>query len=353
MSNNSAKDFSTMTVAPVQSPAVPTAADEMGLSTSTTPRRTLSIRLRDSDFWLRWTAPVGLVVLLVALESVAPGFLSLSNINGVLADSAMPIILATCTTYVIAVAGIDLSLASTVALSTTTLGLVVNDGGGVWLFVPVALLTGGLVGTFNGTVIGWLRIPDFIVTLGSLGIAEGLALLISDGKPVMVSSALFNVLTTDSLWVFRGQFLLALAVGLLLHFMLFRTRPGTHLLAVGGNRRAALAAGIRDTRVKLFAYVVSGLGAGLTAIVLTGYVGSTQPSPDTNSLLLAIAAVVLGGASLFGGRATISGSVVGAILLTTLQDGLTFVGVSAYFQPIVIGIIVIGAAIAMRRSRYE
>lgn len=314
--------------------------------------RSIILPLQGSDFWLRWTAPIGLVVLVVALEVAAPAFLTASNINGILADSAMPIILATCTTYVIAVAGIDLSLASTLALSTTALGAVVLNGGSVFLFVPVALAVGAAVGAFNGIVIGWLRIPDFIVTLGSLGIGEGLALLISDGKPVMVNSGLFNVLNTDSLWLFRGQFILALAIGALLHLLLFRTRAGTHLLAVGGNRRAALAVGIKDAKVKLFAYLVSGLGAGITAVVLTGYVGSTQPSPDTNSLLLAIAAVVLGGANLFGGRATISGSVIGAVLLTTLQDGLTFVGISAYFQPMVIGFIVIGAAIAMRRGRY-
>jgi ribose/xylose/arabinose/galactoside ABC-type transport system permease subunit len=291
---------------------------------------------------------VGLVVLVVALTAVSPNFFTATNINGILADSSMPVILAACTTFVIAVAGIDLSLASTVALSTTVLGAIVAQGGSVAEYVPAAVLTGAAVGAFNGLIIGQLRIPDFIVTLGSLGIGEGLALLISDGKPVVVSSGLFNVLNYDSLWIFRAQFLLALFIGLLLHLTLFRTRTGTHVLAVGGNRRASLAVGIRASRVKLFAYMVSGVGAGITAVVLTGYVGSTQPSPDTNSLLLAIAAVVLGGANLFGGRATISGSVIGAVLLTTLQDGLTFVGVSAYFQPIVIGVIVIGAAIAMR-----
>jgi ribose transport system permease protein len=303
---------------------------------------------RQPDFWLQWTAPGGLAVLIVVFWAIAPGFLSMANINGVLADASIPIVLATGTTFVIAVAGIDLSLASTVALSSALVGLAAQHGGGTAEICLVGGIAGLLVGLVNGGVIGWIRIPDFIVTLGTLGVAEGLALLVSDGKPVVINNQLFTDLAVRSVWLLRYEVILALAIALILHVILAWTRSGVHLLAAGGNMQAARAVGVKVPRMKLLAYAVSGLGAGVAAVMLTAYVGSTQPSADTNSLLLAIAAVVLGGASLFGGRARIGGTLIGAVLLTTLQDGLTFLGVSAYFQPIVIGIIVVGSAIAMR-----
>jgi len=300
------------------------------------------------EFWLDWTAPIGLVFLLILFGSIAPGFLSAVNINGVLADAAIPIVMATGTTFVIASAGIDLSLASTVALCSALIGMTAQHGADTAEICLVGVGTGLIVGLVNGTVIGWIRIPDFIVTLGSLGIAEGLALLVSDGKPVVINNQLFAYLATRSVWLLRYEVLLALAVALVLHVILAWTRSGVHLLAAGGNRQATKALGISNARMKLLAYAVSGLGAGLAAVMLTAYVGSTQPSPDTDSLLLAIAAVVLGGANLFGGRARIFGTLIGAILLTTLQDGLTFLGISAYYQPILIGVIVVGSAVAMR-----
>lgn len=304
--------------------------------------------VRQPDFWLRWTAPMGLLVVVGVFGGLAPNFLSRDNINGVLADSAMPIVLATSTTFVIAVAGIDLSLASNVALGGALIGLVVNHGGGVLEICLVGVTAGGMVGVANGAVIGWVRIPDFIVTLGTLGAAEGLALVVSDGKPVMVDNSLFTFLATNSVWLFRWEFILAVAIALVLHALMFWTRSGVHVLATGGNMRAAQAMGIKVARVKLLAYTISGLGAGIVAVLLTAYVGAAQPAADTNSLLLAIAAVVLGGTSLFGGRARISGSLIGAVLLTAMQDGLTFLGVNAYYQPILIGVIVVGSAVAMR-----
>lgn len=300
------------------------------------------------EFWLDWTAPAGLVLLVILFGSIAPGFLSAVNINGVLADAAIPVVMATGTTFVIAAAGIDLSLASNVALCSALIGLAARHGAGTAEICLMGILTGLIVGLVNGSVIGWVRIPDFIVTLGTLGIAEGLALLVSDGKPVVINNQPFADLATRSVWLLRYEMLLALAVALILHVILTWTRSGVHLLAAGGNAQATKALGISNARMKLLAYAVSGLGAGLAAVMLTAYVGSTQPSPDTDSLLLAIAAVVLGGANLFGGRARIVGTLVGAILLTTLQDGLTFLGISAYYQPILIGIIVVGSAVAMR-----
>ena len=134
----------------------------------------------------------------------------------------------------------------------------------------------------------------------------------------------------------------------MLHIVLFHTRFGTHLLAVGDNPDAAKAMGLKVPRIKLAGYMICGAMGGLGAVLLTSYIGSSQPATNTDYLLKAIAAVVLGGVSLFGGRATIYGPVIGAILLTFLQSGLTLLGVSAFYSPLVIGIVVIAAATLMR-----
>jgi ribose transport system permease protein len=307
--------------------------------------------LRNADFWANWTAPIALVILSIIFTARSPVFLSEQNIRGVLADSSLIIVLALGMTFVIAIGGIDLSIATTVTLASVMMGLVFAEGWPLALVILVGIGTGVSVGLFNGTLVGRMRIPDFIVTLGSFSLTSGLALVISQGIPVQMSDQLLRTLSTGSIWLFRFNFLLAIALALALHVVMFHTRFGTSILATGGNMNAARAMGINVPRTKTLAYMISGSMAGITAVMLIAFIGAAQPAPSVQFLLSTIAAVVLGGVSLFGGRATILGPVFGAIFLTVLYDGLTLLGFSAFYQPLVVGIVVIAAALLMRTTR--
>ena len=268
-----------------------------------------------------------------------------------LAASAVLIVLAIGQTFAVTTAGIDLSMGSVLTLSGVVLGQLYSDGRSIWLAILAAVLVGMAVGFVNGFVIAKARISDFIVTLGTLSIAAGVALVISDGKPVEVINRTMLDLSTKSVGPLRLMVIVALVVAVLAHVLLFQTRFGTHLLATGGNAEGSRAVGVRTQRVKIAAYTFSGAMAGLAAVLLVSRVGSAEPAAATSLLLNAVAAVVLGGVSLFGGRGTIVGPVIGAVLLTALVNGLTLAGVSEAYQPIAVGTVVVASAVLMRYQR--
>jgi ribose transport system permease protein len=320
-------------------PAEPSAFDE------------LRGRLRDPGFWAEWTVIPAFVVLLIVFGLISDVFLTSNNIESVLAASAVLIVLAIGQTFAVATAGIDLSMGSVLTLSGVVLGQLYQDGRSIWIALIAAVLVGAAVGFVNGFVIAKAKINDFIVTLGSLSIAAGVALVISDGKPVEVIQKTMLDLSTNSVGPLRWTVILALLVAIGAHILLFHTRFGTHLLATGGNAEGSRAVGVRVARVKMAAYTLSGAMAGLAAILLVARVGSAEPAAATSLLLNAVAAVVLGGVSLFGGRGTIAGPVIGAVLLTALVNGLTLAGVSEAYQPIAVGTVVVASAVLMRYQR--
>jgi ribose/xylose/arabinose/galactoside ABC-type transport system permease subunit len=305
--------------------------------------------LANAEFWADWAALIALVVLSIIFTLRSPVFLSEQNIRGMLADSSLIIVLALGMTFVIAIGGIDLSIATTVTLASVMMGVAYQARWPLLAVVLVGLATGALVGCFNGFLVAQVKIPDFIVTLGSFSLTSGIALLVSQGIPVQISDQLLRTLSTGSIWIFRFNFLLAVGLAIALHVLLFHMRFGTYVLATGGNLNATRAMGVSVGRTKFLTYVLCGSLAGVTAVMLIAFIGAAQPAPSTQFLLSAIASVVLGGVSLFGGRATIHGPVIGAIFLTVLYDGLTLLGFSAFYQPILVGIVVIAAAVLMRR----
>ncbi len=308
-------------------------------------------RFRTEDVWTKLTAPVALVLLFTVFSILKPRFASWPSVTSMLADSTIPIALALGATFAVTLAGIDLSLAATVALGSVTMAVAYQAGWPLILCCLVALATGLTVGALNGTFIGWVRIPDFIVSLGALSLVMGAGLIISQGKPVLIQESALTAISTQNIAGIRFNFLIVIGIAVILHIVMFHTRFGTHVLAVGDNPDAATAMGLKVSRIKLAGYMICGLMGGVGAVMLTSYIGSSQPATNTDYLLKAIAAVVLGGVSLFGGRATIYGPVLGAILLTFLQSGLTLLGVSAFYSPLVIGIVVIAAATLMRGRR--
>lgn len=312
-------------------------------------RNPVVARLTDVGFWADWAALVGLVALVVVFTVLDPSFLSSGNVTGMLSASAALVILAVAQTFVVATAGIDLSIASVTTLGIVVLGQLYVAEQPLWVCFVGAVLASLLAGLVNGLLVAKAKITDFVVTLGMLSAASGLALVLSDGQPVTVTEGFFFDISLDGpVEMVSWIVVIAVVVAVLAHVVLYHTRFGTHVLATGGSPEAATATGISTARVKIAVYTIAGLLAGIAAIIIVARLGSTPPAANTSYLLNSVAAVVLGGVSLFGGRASILGPVFGALLLTVLLNGLTTLGVSQYYQPLSVGVVVVAAAFLMR-----
>jgi ribose transport system permease protein len=289
------------------------------------------------------------VVLLIIFESADHGFLDRGNVQAMLSAAAVLIVLTVGQTFVILTAGIDLSVASTMTFAAIVLGKAITGGPGLVPALLCALAAGALVGVANGFIIAKGRITDFIVTLGALSAASGLALILANGNPItVINTFLLKLSTTQFAGVLNYPILIGVVIAVIAHIALFHTRFGTHVLATGGSAEAAGATGISTARIKIAVYVIAGLLAGLASILLVARVGASEPAANTTFLLNSVAGVVLGGVSLFGGRGTIFGPVVGALLLTVLTNGLTALGVPQFYQPLAVGIVVVAAAFLSR-----
>lgn len=311
-----------------------------------------SARLKDVGFWAEWAALVGLIVLVIVFQIANPTFLSTGNISSMLVAAAILIILAIGQTFVITTAGIDLSIASVMTLGAVAFGQVfTRTNGDLGASCAAAVIAGGATGVINGLLVAKGKITDFIVTLGMLSAASGAALILADGKPVTVVNTTLLKLSTGGIGVFGWTFIIAAVLAVIAHVVLFHTRFGTHVLATGGSPEAATATGISTGRIKIAVYTISGVLAGFAAILLVARIGAAEPAANTAFLLNSVAAVVLGGVSLFGGRGTIVGPVIGALLLTALVNGLTLLGVSQFYQPLSVGIVVVLAALLTRFQR--
>jgi ribose transport system permease protein len=298
--------------------------------------------------WPELAAPAALLLLVVVFGATDSTFLTTGNIEAILQASAILVVLAVAQTFVVATAGIDLSVASTMTLGAVVLGQVYSSGAGIGWAILAGVAAATAVGLVNGAIVAKGGITDFIVTLGTLSAASGLALILADGKPQPVLSKFMLDLSASGIGIISWSVLVAAVVAVTAHVVLFRTRLGVHLLAVGGSTDAARSTGVRNVRVKMSVYLISGLLAGLAAVLLVARVGAAEPASNTSFLLNSVAAVVLGGVSLFGGRATIIGPVVGALLLASLVNGLTLLGVSQFYQPLAVGIVVVLAAFLTR-----
>ena len=308
----------------------------------------VAAQTRQLSFWAENAAPIGLVALVIVFSILSPTFLTLGNIRAMLVAAAILVILAIGQAFVITTGGIDLSISATMTLGAIGFGLAFSNGFGFWASALVAILSAMLIGLINGLLIAKGKVTDFIATLGTLSVATGLALIISNGKPINVNSPELLTLTSGSLGIFGYPIILAAIVAAVAWFVMFRTRFGLHVQAVGGSEESAVANGISATKVRLAVYLIAAALAGLAALLLVARVGAAEPAINTQFLLNSIAAVVLGGVSLTGGKAKIVGPVIGALLLTALTNGLTLLGVSQFYQPLAVGLVVVLAALLTR-----
>lgn len=295
-----------------------------------------------------WLGRFGLVIALLAISAVLaivkPTFLTVPNLINVVRQISINGILAVGVTYVLLTGGVDLSLGSVVAL-TGVMAACFAHPGQYPAIVPVAIgvLAGGACGAANGLMITWGRVAPFIVTLGMMTAARGLALMVSGGRPVSNLSKEFTWLGGGDLAGIPIPVVILLAITIVSYGFLKNIRLGRYIYAVGGNEHAARASGINVGAVKLFAYTVCGLMAGLAGVVLASRITTGQPNAGVAYELDAIAAVVIGGTSLSGGVGGVGGTILGALLLGVINNGLDLLNVSSYFQQIVRGVIIVGA----------
>lgn len=312
--------------------------------TATPPHPTGPTRARRLKGWLsRYGLFFALVLICTGLSAATPNFLTPGNLLNVVRQISLNGILAVGVTYVLLTGGVDLSLGSVVALTGVVAASFAHPGQ-YPLLVPVLIgvLTGLMCGWVNGLIITRGQVAPFIVTLGMMTIARGLALVLSDGRPVSNLSQAFKVIGGDVLG-FPIPILVLCVVALVSWVFLARTRLGRYIYAVGGNEAAALASGLNVRFVKTFAYTLCGTLAGVAGVVLAARITTGQPNAGIAYELDAIAAVVIGGTSLSGGAGGVGGTILGALLIGVINNGLDLLNVSSYYQQIVKGLIIIGA----------
>nr|WP_202474512.1 substrate-binding domain-containing protein [Streptomyces sp. SID5466] len=281
-----------------------------------------------------------LVVLVVAMSLLSGDFLTTQNLLNVGVQAAVTAILAFGVTFVIVSAGIDLSVGSVAALSATVLAWSATSAGvPVVLAVVLAIVTGIACGFVNGALISYGKLPPFIATLAMLSIARGLSLVISQGSPIAFPESVSRLGDTLGGWL-PVPVLVMIAMGLVTALILGRTFIGRSMYAIGGNEEAARLSGLRVKRQKIVIYALSGLFAAVAGIVLASRLVSAQPQAAQGYELDAIAAVVIGGASLAGGVGKASGTLIGALILAVLRNGLNLLSVSAFWQQVVIGVVI-------------
>lgn len=289
---------------------------------------------------------VAFVAIFIALSFLTPTFLTVQNLTVIVTQVSINALLAFGVTFVIIAGGIDLSIGSMVAVTGVAAASFAHpDTYPVVVPVLVGLLTGLLFGAFNGFVITRSKVPPFIVTLGTMTIGRGLALIVSKGRPVSNLSDEFNFIGGGKILGIPTLILTLILVFILCSILLRRTVLGRYIYAVGGNEQAARASGISLSRVKMIVYTVCGGLAALAGILLTSRITTGQPNAGTGFELDAIAAAIIGGTSTSGGTGTMTGTLLGALLIGVISNGLDLLNVTSYYQQVVMGIIIIGAVV--------
>lgn len=289
-----------------------------------------------------------LLALCIGASFASDAFLTRANLVNVLTQASVIGILTIGMTFVILTGGIDLSVGSMLAASSIYLGLQQDSGG--FVMVLAALLGGVALGAVNGLAITWGRVVPFIATLAMFSAARGLALLMSDSTPIPITSSTIKTIGTDRILGIPLPVCIFAAVALVAWVVLNRTAFGRHVVAVGGNAEAARASGIRVERVTFAVYVISGLCVGIGALIVTGRLGSASPVTGGMYELDAIAAAVIGGAALQGGKGTIGGSVLGVLLFAVIFNLFNLLGVNTNLQGVLKGLIILAAVILQRRT---
>ena len=275
------------------------------------------------------------------------------NVASIAVFTVGPLLLALGQTFVVISGGIDLSVGFTMGLAAVVFSRVLNlctgavvDPVGLVIALVIALLASAVPGVINGLLISKLRVPPFIGTLGMYGVARGIAYLLAGGTTVPISNSLVSFIGNGSFLSIPIVVLITILLTLGMMYLLSQSKFGRHVYAIGGNRQASLRAGINVSRNTIALYVLSALAAGIGGILYTARFTAGAPQAGETLLLDSIAAVVIGGASLFGGSGTITGTVIGALIIAVIQYGLVFVNVEPFWQFVAVGVVIIISVLA-------
>ena len=290
------------------------------------------------------------VLLFFALTIGDKGFLSVANLFNITRTTSMIAIMAIAMTFVIAAGELDLSIGSSAALSALVAGLTMAAGYGMVAGVAMGILSGLAVGALNGFFVTVFKIPSFLVTLGSMQLIRGLDMRLTYTKPVAISESAFNsIFGSGKIGPVPSLFVWSLVVVVVCHIVLRYTTFGRQVLATGGNPVAARYSGVPVERIKMYCFLLSGAAGALAGLLYSGMMQTARYTFGTGAELAAIAAVILGGTSLFGGKATVIGTFVGALLIGTINNGLIIMGLDVSEQMMISGGLIIMAVAFGRR----
>ncbi|KMY44693.1 ribose ABC transporter permease [Bacillus sp. FJAT-27916] len=295
----------------------------------------------------------GLLLLIVVLTLLNPNFLTVSNLLNVLRQVSISGLIAFGMTFVILTGGIDLSVGSTLALTGAVAASLIASGTDPIIAMGVALVLGLILGAINGIIITKGRVAPFIATLATMTVYRGLTLVYTEGKPVsgLGDSVAFQMFGKGYFLGIPVPVITTILAFVVLYLILHKTNFGRRVYAVGGNEEASKLSGINTDRVKIWVYAITGLLASVSALILTSRLNSAQPTAGESYELDAIAAVVLGGTSLTGGRGWIFGTLVGVLIIGVLNNGMNLIGVSSFFQQVVKGVVILLAVMLDRKKQ--
>ncbi len=297
---------------------------------------------------------LGLLLLCLVLWALTPYFLTVSNILNIAQQTSINAIIAVGMTFVILTAGIDLSVGSVLAFSGVVMASFLQSGWPLPLGIAAGLSVGLASGLVNGLLISFGKLPPFISTLGMMSVARGTALMFTGGRPVSGFPDSFRSLATGEILSVPSPVIIMLVIYAIAHFVLTRTKLGRYAYAIGGNEEASVLSGVNVKFYKTVVYGIAGLLSACAAVILTARLNSAQPIAGIMYELDAIAATVIGGTSLMGGEGTIIGTLIGALIMGVLRNGLNLLGVSSFLQQTIIGSVIILAVLvdmALKRRK--
>lgn len=305
-----------------------------------------------SGIWQKFGPLLALVLLFIVITVLNPSFMEPNNILNLLRQTSINALIAFGMTFIILTGGIDLSVGSILALSSALMAGMMVSGLDPILAILVGILLGAIMGVINGILVSKGKMAPFIVTLATMTIFRGLTLVYTDGKPItgIGDSVMFQMLG-------RGYFLgvpvpavVMIIAFMILWFLLLKTSFGRKTYAIGGNERASRISGIKVDRVKVAIYGLAGTMAAIAGAILTSRLNSAQPTAGQSYEMDAIAAVVLGGTSLSGGKGRLFGTLVGVLIIGTLNNGMNLLGVSSFYQQVVKGAVILIAVLLDRKK---
>ena len=289
-----------------------------------------------------------LISLIITFSIFSEYFLTSRNLLNITRQISINLIIAIGMTFVILTGEIDLSVGSIAALAGVATGSVIVVTSSIFLGIMAGIFVGVLIGLLNGVLTVYGKVQSFIVTLAMLGLARGLALVWTDGKPISGLPSNFSILGAGYVGIIPVSTIVAIFIFVITFIIFSRTKHSVYIRSIGANREAARLSAIPVKRYRIIAFLLSGLLSAVGGIIITSRLISAQPTAAEGMELNVIAAVILGGSSLSGGIGTITGTLLGAIIIGVINNGMNLIGISAFFQQIVKGIIILVAVLAKR-----